>query len=154
MSSLQKPSQNPPGDVTVKLMSQKGFAAIFIIIPIVILVAVIVGAGKFIGKKNHSFGPLAQKMGSSSQLAGSDCSGSGPVTLSVSPMKAEDIGSIIPYGWMTNQHVTPIDHQYFTPKNWDSPRDSYEVRVPADGHIISIEHRTSDSAAANHGGIT
>jgi hypothetical protein len=69
-------------------------------------------------------------------------------------MKAEDIGSIVPYGEMTFEHVTPIDHQYFTPASFDSPRDSYEVRAPASGHIISIEHRTSDSAAANHGSIT
>ncbi len=136
---------------------QAGFAPIFIVIP-VLVVFVIIGVGIFVNKKNHSsfdsstksqFGSTAEKGGSN--LAGSNCSGTGPVTLSVSPMKVEDIGSIIPYGEMTFEHVTPIDHQYFTPANWDSPRDAYEVRAPASGYIISIEHRTSDSAAANHG---
>jgi len=135
------------------MSNRKGFAALLVVIPVLILVAVvIVGVGIFVGKKTHISGSASEKVGS--QLAGNNCSGSGPVTLSVSPMKAEDISSIIPYGEMTFEHVTPIDHQYFTPASWDSPRDSYEVRAPASGHIISIEHRTSDSAAANHGSIT
>src|SRR5437773_6768911 len=61
---------------------------------------------------------------------------------------------IIPYGWMVNQHVTPIDHEYFAPLNWDSPRDSYEVRAPADGYITQIQHRTSDYSSFTHGKAT
>src|SRR5256885_14678637 len=95
---------------------QKGFTAMFVIIPIVILVIVVIaGVSIFVSKRNHTsldgftknpMGSAAEKVGSN--LAGSDCSGSGPVTLSVSPMKAEDISSIIPYGEMTFEHVTPI----------------------------------------------
>ena len=89
---------------------KKGFAAVVIIIPVVILVfIVIIGVGIFVGKKTHIFGSSAEKAGS--ELAGGSCSGSGPVTLSVSPMKAEDISSIIPAGLMVFQHVIPIDHQ-------------------------------------------
>ncbi len=141
-------------------MSQKGFAAIFII-PVILIVVAIIGLGIFVSKKSHSSlngfvknisGSPAEKAGS--QLAGSNCSGSGPVTLSVSPMKAEDISSIIPMGYMVNQHVTPIDHLYFAPQNWDSPRDSYEVRAPADGHITRIQHRTSDYSSFTHGKAT
>jgi len=133
-----------------------GFATILLVLIIISIAAV--GFGVFALKKTHtslsgfeksSFGSILKKTGS--ELAGNNCSGTGPVILSVSPMKAEDIGSIIPYGWMTGPHVTPIDHQYFTPKNWDSQRDTYEVRAPADGHIIQIQHRTSDYSVFTHG---
>ena len=132
-------------------MNKHGFTRPWFIV-IGVIVVLIVGAGIFFVSKNHLFGSAAEKAGS--ELAGSNCSGSGPVTLRVSPMKAEDISSIIPYGWMVNQHVTPIDHQYFAPLNWDSPRDSYDVRAPADGHITQIEHRTSDYSNFAHGQAT
>src|SRR5258708_38975478 len=138
-------------------MFQKGFAAVLIIIPIVVILAV-ASFLIFSQKHNSSPGSIFEHTNNSADALmrqyGANCYGSGPVTLSISPMKAEDISSIIPYGEMTFEHITPIDHQYFTPANWDSPRDSYEVRAPASGHIVSIEHRTSDSAAANHGSIT
>jgi hypothetical protein len=128
-----------------------GFTPILLVL-IVIVVAALVGLGIFVVKKTHIFESAEVKVGS--ELAGSNCSESGPVTLTVSPMKAEDISSIIPYGWMVNQHVTPIDHQYFTPINWDSPRDSYEGRAPADGYITQIQHRTSDYSNFTHGQAT
>ena len=53
-----------------------------------------------------------------------------------------------------NGQAQPIDHQYFAPKNWGSPRDSYEVRAPADGYITQIEHRTSDYSNFTHGHAT
>ncbi len=133
-------------------MSQKGFALVLIIIPVVILVAVVIVGGIFVGKKTHIFGSSAEQAGS--KLAGGNCSGSGPVTLSVSPMKAGDISSIIPAGLMVFQHVIPIDHQYFAPVDWNSPRDAYEVRAPADGHITQIQHRTSDYSSFTHGKVT
>src|SRR5437764_359161 len=111
----------------VMYKNKHGFTHIRFIL-IMVVVVVIVGVGIFVVKKNHIFIPAAEHTGN--ELAGSNCSGSGPVTLSVSPMKAEDISSIIPYGEMTFEHVTPIDHQYFTPANWDSRRDAYEVRAP------------------------
>ena len=125
-----------------------GFASLLLVIIIIVSVAA-VGLGIFVAKKTHIVGSSAEKAGS--ELAGGNCSGSGRVTLTVSPMKAEDISSIIPMGWMVFQHVTPIDHQYFAPKNWDSPRDSYEVRAPADGNITQIQHRTSDYSSFTHG---
>ena len=119
-----------------------------LIIIFLILIPVVTGS-YFLNKKSHIFGPTAQKAGG--EISGGNCSGTGPVTLSVSPMKAEDISSIIPYGWMTGPHVTPIDHQYFAPANWDSPRDAYEVRALADGHITQVQHRTSDYVVFRHG---
>lgn len=130
-------------------MNAHGVRRTIIILAVVVLA---VGAGMFIVGKTHIFGSAAERAGS--ELAGSNCSGTGPVTLSVSPMKAEDISSIIPYGLMVNQHVTPIDHQYFAPLSYDSPRDAYEVRAPADGRIVSIQHRTSDYASFTHGRTT
>lgn len=122
------------------MSKQRGFVAIFVIIVAILIISIVIFSTFFV-KKTHT----------SDSLAGGNCKGSGPVILSVLPMKVEDIGSIIPYGWMVGPHVTPIDHQYFTPKDWDSPRDSYEVRAPADGHIIQIQHRTSDYSVFTHG---
>src|SRR5260221_3615247 len=138
--------------------NKHGFIPVLILLVIIVAIA-LVFAGIFVTKKMHISGsPVEQAVNNfasnkfaGNNLAGNNCTGTGTVTLSVSPMKAEDIGSIIPYGEMTFEHVTPIDHQYFAPTNWNSPRDAYEVRAPANGHIVSIEHRTSDSFAANHG---
>lgn len=75
------------------------------------------------------------------QLAGGKCEGSGPVKLSSSPMKSEDIAMIIPYGLVVDGHVTPIDHQYFSPAVFNSAPNTYEVRALADGRITEISHR-------------
>src|SRR5258708_37932240 len=94
-----------------------GFTPILLVLIIIVVVAV-VGLGIFVVKKAHIFGSAAEKAGS--ELAGSNCSGSGPVTLTVSPIKGEEISSIIPYGWMVNQHVMPSDHQDFASIKWES----------------------------------
>jgi hypothetical protein len=75
------------------------------------------------------------------ELSRNNCNGKGPVALTVSPMKAEDIAMVIPYGLMVDGHVTPIDHQYFSPADFNSAPDSYEVRALADGRITEISHR-------------
>jgi len=91
-----------------------------------------------------------QLSGTSPERAGRDlsrgkCSGSGvPYKLSVSPMKLEDFSIIIPYGLVVGNHVTPIDHQYFSPKNYQSPRDAYEVRAMADSRLVEIQPRTNE----------
>ena len=75
------------------------------------------------------------------KLSNGKCTGKGPVTLSRSPMDPEDFSILIPYGLMVGGHVTPIDHQYFAPKNQNSARDSYEVYAMADGRIVDISAR-------------
>jgi len=75
------------------------------------------------------------------RLSNGKCSGAGPVILSVSPMQPEDFSILIPYGLMVGGHVTPIDHQYFSPTIFNSPRDSYEVMAMADGRIVDIQPR-------------
>lgn len=66
------------------------------------------------------------------------CQGEGMVKFGTLPMKAEDFSVYLPYGLVTDAHVTPIDHGYFSPTIFRSPRDTYEVRAIADGVIVQI----------------
>jgi hypothetical protein len=70
------------------------------------------------------------------------CAGTGPVRYTASPMAVEDIGAIIPLGIMVDAHVTPVDHQYYQPKDMTAGRTRYDVRAPADGTIVHIQRRT------------
>lgn len=74
-------------------------------------------------------------------LSDGRCSGEGPVQLTALPMKMTDFAFIIPYGLMVDGHVTPIDHQYFSPTVFDSKPDTYPVYALADGRITEISHR-------------
>jgi hypothetical protein len=65
------------------------------------------------------------------------------VRFKVSPLKLEDIGHILPLGLMIGGHVTPIDHQYYTPKDLKAGRFRYDVRAMADGYIVHIQRRTA-----------
>lgn len=77
----------------------------------------------------------------SQQISGGQCQGSGPVTFTHSPLKVENIGIILPLGLVTDAHVTPIDHMYFSPKEFRSEIDKYPVYAIADGTIVKIQHR-------------
>lgn len=79
------------------------------------------------------------------------CSGTGPVSFGTSPMKPADVGVILPYGGMVGAHVTPIDHMYFAPVVFHSPRDTYEVRAMADALITSISERTQNVTDVGNG---
>ena len=78
------------------------------------------------------------------QLSNNSCEGDAKPKLSVLPMKYEDFAFIIPYGMTAGGHVTPIDHQYFPPTVFRSPRDTYEVRAMADARLVDIGERTTD----------
>lgn len=69
------------------------------------------------------------------------CSGRETVRFGAPPMRLEDIGLIQPMGLMIGEHVTPIDHQYYAPKDWNTPEDRYDVFAPAAGVITHIQHR-------------
>ncbi len=74
------------------------------------------------------------------RISDGQCEGEGvPYKLSVSPMRAEDFSYVIPYGTMVGGHVTPIDHQYFSPTVFHSPPDTYEVRAMADAKLVRYE---------------
>lgn len=77
-------------------------------------------------------------------LAGGKCTGKGPGLLTTLPMKPEDFSIIVPYGLVVGGHVTPIDHQYFSPKDFKSPRDTYEVYAMADARLVDIQPRTNE----------
>lgn len=64
-----------------------------------------------------------------------------PYKLGASPMDPGDFSIVIPYGLMIDSHVTPIDHQYFSPKNYNSPLDAYEVYAMGDALITDIQTR-------------
>lgn len=75
------------------------------------------------------------------QWSNGECQGKGNIEFTNSPMKMEDFASITPYGLVVDAHVTPIDHMYFNPSDWNSPRDAYEVRAIGDGYIVKVGHR-------------
>lgn len=70
------------------------------------------------------------------------CVGTAKPPLTHLPMKLEDFDSIIPYGLMVGGHVTPIDHQYFSPTIFDSKPDTYPVYAMADSQLVDIQTRT------------
>ena len=70
-----------------------------------------------------------------------NCTGSGPVMFTNSPMRIEDIKNLTPYGQVVGGHVTPIDHMYFEPKDRSLGRDVYEVRAIQDAIIFDLSSR-------------
>jgi hypothetical protein len=69
------------------------------------------------------------------------CEGTGVVRYAALPMRLADIGSFVPMGAVTGNHVTPIDHQYLYPREFSGPRDRYELFAPFTGHIVQIQQR-------------
>ncbi len=136
---------------------QKGFAPILILIIVVIIAVIgwIVYRYSQESSERKNFPSYFKNGGNgsdlSSQLSGGRCQGQGTKQFGSPPMNMADIGSIIPLGLMVDAHVTPIDHIYFNPKNFNGPRDEYPVLAIADGTIVDIQHRTSDMANAHHG---
>ncbi len=64
------------------------------------------------------------------------CSGSGPVAMTHTPMDVKDVSLIHPIGLLAAAHVTPIDHLYFYSKG-TTQRDANPVYAMADGYIVS-----------------
>ena len=70
------------------------------------------------------------------------CKGEGRVQMQKSPMNLGDVGMILPLGLTAGAHVTPIDHLYFSPIEFNSPRDKYPVYAMADGYIVEVTSRS------------
>jgi len=88
---------------------------------------------------------LSSSIRAGKMLSSNQCEGEGvPYKLGRSPMDPDDFSIVIPYGLVIGGHVTPIDHQYFSPKDYNSSRDAYEVYAMADAWITNIEHRTGN----------
>jgi len=73
------------------------------------------------------------------QLSSNQCHGTGETSFTHLPMNADDFSILIPYGVTTGGHVTPVDHQYFSPTIFNSAKDKYPVYAMADAKITSIE---------------
>lgn len=78
------------------------------------------------------------------QLSQDTCSGTGSRLLTKPAMDESDFAYIVPYGLMVGGHVTPIDHQYYSPADMRSSRDAYPVYAMGDATLVAIEHRTSN----------
>lgn len=138
-----------------KKLSADGFAHIVLLLMMFVLVAVgFVGSRVLKDQGGTSSTPGETKglnLVAGERVDNEGCSGSGPVEFGASPMDPKDVGVILPYGGMVGAHVTPIDHMYFSPVVFHSPRDTYEVRAMADGLITSISERTQNVSDVNSG---
>lgn len=135
--------------------SVDGFAH-FLLLIFVIILALIGAVGYFVwkgqgDKSSDGSKTTGLKLVEGERVDNQGCEGSGPVKFSTSPMDPKDVGIILPYGGMVGAHVTPIDHMYFSPVVFNSPRDTYEVRAMADGLITSISERTQNVTDINNG---
>lgn len=139
----------------------KGGVAISPVLIAGILIVIVGGIVTFVmhQKANHSYGsvtdsthtqqstPTATAALSADTQLGQDfshghCSGTGSKPLGSAPMTINDIAVIEPYGLMVGGHVTPVDHQYYYPKDFQKGfRDTASVLAPADGVITEIGHR-------------
>jgi hypothetical protein len=73
------------------------------------------------------------------------CQGSGVVRYAALPMAIGDIGSFVPLGTMTGDHVTPVDHQYLYPLDLSAGRTRYNVYAPFTGNIVLIQPRVKQA---------
>ncbi len=124
-----------------------GFAHIWLVLCVVVVVALIGVIGTRVARKNSGLklGPIS--IGEESADSDNDrdnewkkgCSGKDKVMMTHLPMNIDDVATVTPYGLVAGAHVTPIDHLYFYPK--EGPRDKYPVYAMADGTIIGISVR-------------
>jgi len=96
--------------------------------------------------------PFEQIMG----RASSECKEISPnPKLTALPMNKEDIGLFIPLGSVVGAHVTPIDHAYFSPKDFFSKdRYQYNVYAVADATLTNIGRRNVSVTDNPDGKIT
>lgn len=67
------------------------------------------------------------------------CEGSGTKVFTAAPMRPEDTDLVVPLGHMVKGHVTPIDHQYFSPTGFlSNPKNEVPIFAPADGYIVMV----------------
>src|SRR5689334_10888568 len=120
------------------LKNSKGFAHPFLLLIVVVVVAAIGFAGwRVVSKNSNSKSPSKilssnasadeKAVAAGKSLSNNQCSGSGETTFTHLPMNAADFSILIPYGETVGGHVTPIDHQYFSPTIFNSPADKYPV---------------------------
>ena len=86
-----------------------------------------------------------------------DCTGTGTVLFTSPPMRIEDIDYISPIGQMIGGHVTPIDHGYYTAKDWNPQQGRNdasifkEVLAPANGIVQSVQSMPKEFQSSSLG---
>lgn len=128
----------------------------YLIILIILAVIIFVTAGLiiFLKKSDNDSGRSTETNNSAEEetpamkdgkaLSSGMCEGEEKPKITNLPMNYDDFSFIIPYGLTAGGHVTPIDHQYFSPTIFNSPRDKYEVFAMADAKLVGLEERNTD----------
>ncbi len=111
-------------------------------VSVFVLAALAIGACKGAGVTVPNSAPSADLRVTFSH---GTCQGSGVVRYAASPMAIADIGSFVPLGVMTGDHVTPVDHQYMYPLDLSAGRTRYNVYAPFTGHIVLIQPRVNQA---------
>jgi hypothetical protein len=120
----------------MKKKQQHGFHVIEL--SIVAVVLLVLG---FVGYRVLSKNTLNKVGGGNDWSRG--CSGKGIVKMTHQPMDLKDVQSIIPAGTLAAEHVTPIDHLYFYPKDMQN-RDAAPVYAMADGYLVDYSERSQN----------
>lgn len=132
----------------MRFKQQTGFAhPLFLLIIVVVLAVVGLAGWRVLSKKDNSTSNILSSNASpgdkaimaGKNLSGNRCEGDNATTFTHLPMNADDFNILIPYGLTVGGHVTPIDHQYFSPTVFNSPKDTYPVYAMADAQITGIE---------------
>lgn len=127
---------------------QNGFGHLGVLLAVVVIAVIGFAGYKIYSKNKHTVSnattnasaPADQKaISAGRQLSSNYCKGSGETTFTHLPMNEADFSFLIPYGLTVGGHVTPIDHQYFTPTVFNSAKDTYPVYAMADSQITSVE---------------
>lgn len=130
------------------IKGQRGFVHLFL--PLLVIAVCAIGfAGWWVYHNKHQSKPSeiltsdssaqAKAVAAGKMLSNNHCKGTGATTFTHLPMNASDFSILIPYGEVIGGHVTPIDHQYFSPTVFNSPKDTYPVYAMADATITNIE---------------
>lgn len=127
--------------------NQAGIAHLLMLLVLLVVIGCIGFAGWQVYRQNKnknqnsyaSTGVASDPTQAGKQLSSNYCKDSGETTFTHLPMNANDFSMLIPYGLTAGGHVTPIDHQYFSPTNFHSAKDTYPVYAMADAQITNIE---------------
>lgn len=143
--------------------SQSGFAHPLFLLFFVAVIAIVCFAGYSVvhkSKQTKSSGQQSHNITSADSnsddpvtkgksLSGGYCSGMGSKPLTHAPMDMKDVDNIQPMGLMVGGHVTPVDHEYYSPMGGNSsPVDAYPVYADADGTLAVVEYANDGTKIA------
>ncbi len=127
---------------------ERGFHHVILVMVVIVVLAIgFVGWRVVKSKQTKTPSAILQSNASDDEkavaagksLSNNQCKGSGDTTFTHLPMNVADFSILIPYGVTVGGHVTPVDHQYFSPTDFHSAKDKYPVYAMADAKITDIE---------------